>query len=172
MKNHRGFLLGEETVKIILAVIAILFLIILIVYLYENFTTNQELEQAKSSLTHLITEINSGSQQVEVYNPVDSIDPWYIASFPQSGDTALPKSCSSLNWKSCLCICESTFLPQHPETIVNLFNTKYTLDFCNTDSGTCQQSDFKVANNNILINNPPLTLSIDQQNKMISYSGS
>jgi len=57
--NKRGFLLGEETLKIIIAIIAISFLVYLLFSLYSANRTSKDLELAKSSLNHLIEEINS-----------------------------------------------------------------------------------------------------------------
>jgi hypothetical protein len=87
--NRKGFLLGEETLKIILAVIAIGFLIYFLGSLYYNSVRDKKVDVAKSSLEHLINEINSGSTEIEIYNPAG----WSI-----------------FNWKnddSYLCICES-----------------------------------------------------------------
>ena len=64
--NKRGFLLGEETLKIVLAVIAIGFLVFFLVSLYSSYTRNKDLELAEASLGYLIEGINSGSEEVEI----------------------------------------------------------------------------------------------------------
>jgi hypothetical protein len=160
--NKRGFLLGEETVKIILAVIAILFLILFIVYLYNNFTQNKDLTNAKSSLANLVSQINSGATQVNIYNPPD----WIIISWPQQiGGTVVSfDQCTKNGWSNCLCFCQ-----QPPATQPNDFNLA-----CRA-TATCQKTDFTVAQQDaiekgIRITNPPVLLSINQQTKTILKS--
>ena len=63
-KNKKGFLLAEETLKIILALICIVFLVYFLVYLYFSNVDSKKLEQAKSSLDYLFKEINSGVNSV------------------------------------------------------------------------------------------------------------
>ena len=171
--NKRGFLIGEETVKIILAVIAILVLIVFIVYLYNAYTQNQQLEQATSSLANLVTQITSGATQVNIYNPSD----WLLMSFPSNNQVGyFPKICTNNHWTSCLCICINDLsAATYPECDIS-------------GSGICQQSNFVVSGqthvgaglngnippvivwktNSILIWNPPVLLTIDQQTKTIS----
>ncbi|MFH1326597.1 MAG: hypothetical protein ABIH59_00530 [archaeon] len=96
--NKHGFLLGEETVKIIIAVIAIMFLVYLLVSIYYNQSKEEDLEMAKTSLEYLKKEINSGSTTVEIYNPKG----WWIASWPIR--TVKPKEC--LGDRGCICICK------------------------------------------------------------------
>jgi len=151
--NKKGFLLGEETIKLILSVIAIIFLVMFIVYLYNNFSQNKELEQAKSSLTHLITEIAAGSAEVQIYNPKD----WGVASF--SSKENFPKPCLTAGWSSCICICKIIGTSVH--------TTKLSCLATNSEI-TCQNNDFAINPvEGILISNPPIILSIDLQNKLI-----
>lgn len=170
--NKRGFLLGEETVKIVLSLIAIIFLIFFIVSLYNNYSKNKGLEYAKDSLNHLIDEINSGSSQVEIYNPNE----WYLSSFPKhlyynlpssGSDLIIPKMCSSVGWKKCICIYK--------------WNKKgIDVSKAVDNTGICRQNDFSVKGvsttssniqgkvmNTIEIKNPPLLLSINQEDKII-----
>jgi Ca2+/Na+ antiporter len=160
--DKRGFLLGEETVKLILAVIAILFLVLFVVYLYNNFSQNKELEQAKSSLTHLTSEISAGSTEVQIYNPKD----WVLSSWLSStapiipGAANMPKQCLINKWDACLCLCAA------PSGSVKTF-----LVACDT-KGICMQNEFSVENNVIDIGkNPPLILSINQGEKIIKKNG-
>ena len=159
--NKKGFLLGEEAIKLILAVISILFLILFIIFLYNNFSKNEELDQAKASLEYLIEQINSGNTQAEIYNPKE----WAIVSF--SG-VDLPDQCSKLGWESCLCICDPAK--------ANI-NSKLA---CNW-KGICQEYDFDIIGDgdtlldlfgiNLelegVIITPPLTVSINQEEKTI-----
>ncbi|MDE1848423.1 MAG: hypothetical protein KGH55_00075 [Nanoarchaeota archaeon] len=174
--NKRGFLLGEETVKIILAVIALIFLVAFIVYLYMNYSQDKDLQYAQSSLNYLVNEINSGSTQAEIYNPSG----WYISSFPTTpsgigagaGITQIPNECSSVGWAACICIYKS-------ESNLKIQGSSESFDLY----GQCQQSDFAVkgsvqvyqqyaaAQSNTIQINPPLSLSIDQQTKTIQNAG-
>jgi len=175
-ENKKGFLLGEETVKLILAVIALLFLILFVVYLYNNLSGNKDLDDAKSSLAHLVSEINAGSSEAEVYNPKD----WLVFSFsPSTNDGYVPQTCSNNGWTKCLCFCINDLgAATSPHSVCENYVT-------------CQQSDFSVdgqsywgagtgvkipildsltmfKTNSILISNPPIILSINQQTKTIS----
>lgn len=176
--NKKGFLLGEETVKIILAVVAIVFLVFLLYSLYNNYSNNQDLEYAKSSLTYLMGQINSKSASAEIYNP----NGWNIASFPQAatsrGGSTMPKSCSSVGWENCICIYKLQG---------SFFGIPNAADSADKE-GTCQQSDFVITGSSatnaggiaggtyvltkgIPIQNPPVTLAINYQTKTIQ-SGS
>ena len=162
INNKKGFLLGEETVKLILAVIAILFLILFIVFLYNNFSKNKELEQAKASLDYLVTQIDSGAANAEIFNPAKSLTKsWLISSFQSPN---LPNKCSTVGWQSCICICIKPGGAVHTPAVA-----------CDT-TGICQETNFIVnggedlfgiGTNDIEILNPPLILLINQENKTI-----
>ena len=74
--NKKGFLLAEETLKIVLAVIAIGLLAYLLASLYFNATTSQKLKQAEETLPFIMNEIKAGRESIDVYNPKD----WWILS--------------------------------------------------------------------------------------------
>lgn len=149
--NKRGFLLGEETLKIIIALICIVFLIYLLSALYFNYRDNKDLEMAKASLEHLIKEINAGSTEVEIYNP----DGWYVSSW--AGDDK-PDSCSTLGWDNCICICE------------DLVRYKVNIDIATEcdKKGTCLESDFSIEDGTIKIEKPPLLLLINHEEKIVT----
>ena len=67
--NKKGFLLGEETLKVIIAVICIIFLIYLLGSLYYNSVKDKDVDLAKASVEYLVKEINAGSKEIEIYNP-------------------------------------------------------------------------------------------------------
>ena len=89
-KNRKGFLLAEEVVKIIIAVIAIGLLSYLLFSLYNLNRTSNELELAESSLEHIVQELNSGRDEIEIFNPKG----WWIVTDASSGEENL-------------CICEN-----------------------------------------------------------------
>jgi len=154
MKGKKGFLLVSETLKIIIAVICIGFLIYFLVHLYSSNKESKGLEFAKESLRNLISEINAQSLEVSIYNPKD----WIIVSWPNEFTTGallwkkteegVPKSCSNLGWDNCICICP-----------------KNKPDKCD-EKGTCMESEF-IIDDSIEIKNPPITLRIDYDNNKI-----
>jgi len=174
LSNKKGFLLGEETIKIIIAIICVVFLVALVIGLYNNFSKNKDMAYAKSSLDHLISSINAKETQVEIYNPSG----WHIASFPQTlvakGGSTMPKACSSVGWTNCICIynLQGSF-----------FGVPNAADSADKE-GICQQSDFVVSGasaantgglgggtyiltDGIVIQKPPILLSINYSNKTI-----
>lgn len=143
--NKKGFLLAEETLKIVIALICIGLLAFLVVSLYLSFTKSRELDQAKSTLPFIMNAVKQSDTSVDVYNP----DSWWISSWPQFQDQ-VPNSCSSIGLQSCICICKED-----------------SLEGCNSD-GVCQDNaGFRVQGAAIQITKPPITLTIDQQNKII-----
>jgi len=112
MKDKKGFLLAEETLKIVIAVICIGFLVYFLVSLYFTDKSSKDLEQAEASLNYLMDEIDAGRTEIEIYNPKG----WVIGVWPHdttkrlliipTGITeGLPKSCSNLGWDKCISIC-------------------------------------------------------------------
>jgi len=107
-KNKRGFLLGEETLKMVVAVICIGFLVYLLVAVYFNVTGEQKLKEATLSLNDKvlpeIIKLNENSEfssaELHVPNPAG----WIILSFVSAEEK--PNSCAGQN---CICICEEVF---------------------------------------------------------------
>jgi len=152
MKNKKGFLLAEETLKIVIALICISFLIYFLSSLYFKSKDNKDLELAEASLKHLVEEINAEATSVEIYNPkgwVLSSWPhdthhriWYTAWIMSEIKTGRPKYCENLEWDDCICICK-----------------KNDKDKCD-DLGFCLESDFKIVEGSIEIKPLPKTLTI------------
>ncbi|MGD9276571.1 MAG: hypothetical protein PVJ67_05340 [Candidatus Pacearchaeota archaeon] len=141
MKNKKGFLLAEETLKIIIAVIAIGFLIYFLTSLYLRNQQNKDLELAKATLENLIRDSELG--EVLIYNLEDLV----LVSFSLAN--GLPNRCSNLGWEKCLCICEEDF---------HLFGEDLSGD-CD-ELGHCMESDL-VVNEKIKIENPPVKILIN-----------
>lgn len=148
--NKKGFLLAEETLKIILALISISFLVYFLTALYFVNQDSKELEQAEASLEFLIKEINSGRTEVEIYNPAPSINTlgifrgWKITSWSSN---EMPNQCSSFGWDNCVCICKTDLLENNKEE-------------CN-EEGICRENEFTVEGGVIEIAEVPLTLNIE-----------
>ena len=107
-KDKKGFLLADETLKIIIALIAIIFLAYFLTQLYFAKVNGDKLQQANALLTGsqeslkiIMSSLNeSGTHIKQVIEPSG----WYLFSF-SDGDTK-PNSCAGDN---CLCICDNAW---------------------------------------------------------------
>jgi len=101
--NKNAFLLAEETLKIIVAVICIGFLAFFVASLYFNSVNDQNRVKATASLERIKTVIENTQSTQEV---VSDIIPsgWNIISFV--GEKK-PNSCGGVN---CLCICDDVLI--------------------------------------------------------------
>lgn len=184
-------LMGDNVVRLLLAVVGILIIAYLLFRLITAITTNHDSEQAQSSLNILIGGINSKFTEVQIFGPSG----WYITSFPAKTSigkvsSMVARQCSDNGWKNCICVYKGDF---HNPSVVGSADT---VDF----TGTCQQSDFVVQGtvinsasgfvnfidkylgitqaevhlqNSIQINSPlPVTLRIDKNSKTISGGSS
>ena len=141
-------MLAEETLKIILAVIAIGFLAYFLFSIYNTNKNAKELEFAEASLNYLMQEISSEKEEVQIYNPTK----YWVCSWPNSdAGEEMPVSCLNMGWESCVCICK-----------------KDTSNKCDS-KGICvdNSQDFSVPES-IEIKDPPITLSINYFEKIIS----
>jgi len=106
-KNKKGMLLASETLKIILAVISIGFLVYLLAAIYFNSGDTKKLEQAEGTMERIenilerFDESNFSGENVNEINPSG----WKVFAFVE--DETKPNSCSGEN---CLCICENVVL--------------------------------------------------------------
>jgi hypothetical protein len=146
--NKKGFLLAETTLKIVIAVICIGFLVYLLVSIYLNNQSTQDLELAEASLDHLISEINLKHTEVEIYNPKG----WWISSWSSE---PFPNQCSDMGWENCLCICDDEFYKDEKQD-------------CNA-KGICLESSASVKGKFIKIDKVPIKLEIND-NTLIEKS--
>ena len=82
MENKKAFLLGENTVKIIIAVLCILILIGLLVVLYGIFKGKSQLDQAESHLNNIIQMAERADEAK--FQPYVMVNPlgWHLFTFP------------------------------------------------------------------------------------------
>ena len=161
--KKRGFLLAEETLKIVIAVICIGFLVYFLTSLYLKNKDSEKLEQAKASLEYLVSEINLKQPEVEIYNP----NGWVISSWSSVGE--MPSQCINFGWSNCLCICDNVGVIKEYWSKLPLTDSlqENILSKCDSN-GRCLQSDFSVENNFIEIKKPlPIKLKIDYDGKII-----
>jgi len=124
--NRNGFLLAEETLKMIIAVVALVVLVGLLVKVYYNNQDSKELELAKSSLEKLEKAIGDNLIEVQIFNP----DGWSFSTWPNDGE--IPDVCSNMKWEKCICLCEAPIIK---------FSTNY-LDNCNDGkTGICFENE-------------------------------
>jgi len=151
--NKKAFLLGEETIKMIVAVLCILFLVYLLANLYFTQTKKNKLSQAEASLSMLfqyidvaVTQGEGGVSSFPVVNPVD----WLILSFSQGAEQ--PEACKG----DCICIC----FPKRA------WQTQITR--CNTE-GVCKDVDGSYELNSATIK-IPYQVTIEYKNNKISLT--
>ncbi len=162
MRNKNGFeLLGEETLKIIIAVICILFLAALLAAVYFSLTNNQAVQEAQSvvngehGISSEVRRIEAGGtsslQGFFIPNPAG----WYIYGFAGNNVTK-PNSCSGNN---CICVCESALIDIFDAQIKNCDNT-----------GSCTSVPDLEAFDKIQIGNNGVYISIQKMNNELEVS--
>jgi len=101
-KNHKGFFLASETLKIIIALICISFLIYFLSSLYFSKINNEKQKQASFTLeeiSKIIENVNETGENINAINPIG----WYLFSFVEDKK---PNFCHGEN---CLCICDKVW---------------------------------------------------------------
>jgi len=100
MKNKKGFLLGEYTLKVIIAIICIFLLVFLLFVLYNTFSGKSNDEQARANLKKLEEGINIVSSNQEFFFIFTEPRGWIFKIFSKEKG---PSSCLS---HQCICVCE------------------------------------------------------------------
>ena len=113
INKKRGFLLAEETLKMVIAVIAIVFLIYFLVSFYFGRANAIEFDKAKRAL------IDSGESVEKTIENLkeketrefvfDSPNEWILLSFTSE---LKPNSCAG---KNCVCICDKAIIRNQAE---------------------------------------------------------
>lgn len=158
--HKKGFLLAEETLKIVIAFIAITFLIYFLTSLYFANQTSKDLKEAEETLGRIgdiIKELSEGDSELQdISNPQG----WHLFSFTEDEK---PNTCTG---KSCLCICDKVLIDSGLFGFISGRQAKE----CNEDGACLAVSELKKFNE-IEIKNPGegLTqISIEKQNNEIS----
>ncbi len=128
--DKKGFLLAEETLKIIIALIGISFLVLFLTSLYFTNIKQQKLEQANQELKNSEESIQNIIKRVGEEREKNIISPvgWFLLSFTGK---VTPDSCTGPN---CICICEGV----SDNFIINYWEEweKRQAKQC-TESGSC-----------------------------------
>jgi hypothetical protein len=97
MKNKKGFLLGEFTLKTIIAVLSLALLIYLLVSLYGIFQGDEDLEKAEDLLKEIILKLGTTLPTVGTYDMILIEPKGTLAYFPDGQSGA---DCA----RNCFCI--------------------------------------------------------------------
>lgn len=178
MRGKKGFLLAEETVKIVIALIVIGFLIWFLGSLYYKNKISRELEMATDTLNRLEEEIDAGAESFEVLGPEPGpwgAKGWLLMSFPFKDDPSeiQPDKCSVHGYVNCLCICGVKQF-RFPLGLTSLAKT------CDNFGVCVEVRNFKIISereislgeytrkNIIKFDKVPFQLKINQEEKIIS----
>jgi hypothetical protein len=134
-KSKKAFMLGEFTMKIIIAVLCISLLLYLLLALYSTFTNKNEKAQAEATLDKLTEKLklltdSNNEITLLITEPVGWVFQYYHDGTP-----------TQCNGRPCLCICPS-------ETRITNQLAK-----CN-DKGVCKEVSPEI----ILTNEPPIII--------------
>ncbi|MFH1430899.1 MAG: hypothetical protein ABIG37_00315 [Nanoarchaeota archaeon] len=166
--NKKGFFLAEETLKIILAVICIGFLIFILGKMYYSYSVDKEDKQAKDTLAYIEKEMNlikdgEPPREIMIYNPAPGtikggVDWWILYGF--SGQEK-PSSCGG---KDCVCICKNSLgIPLIGTDLIEKCDEK---KICASFSGKISPNRIELTSKNL-----PMTLSITKSGGTISFFG-
>lgn len=155
MKKKRGMLLTEETLKIVIAVIAIGFLVYFLVNLYFTNVGGKKLIEADANLNganQLMDKIQGLEEGGQVEHLVQNPSRWRVMSFVDG--EIKPNSCVGEN---CLCIC------------VNKIREKVQASACDED-GVCGIVENLKEFGEIKIGNDGTSVIIRKVNSLIEIS--
>ena len=99
IRNNHGEILVNETLKIILSVIAIGFLVFFLTSLYSAKVHNKDFIAATNTIERIDLVANAGGGEIDALTPAG----WSLFSFVRRDR---PNSCAE---KSCLCLCDDVF---------------------------------------------------------------
>jgi len=128
MKNKRGFMLGEYTLKIIIAVLCLLLLFYLLFSLYSNSVDARNLQLAESTLEELVEKMEeariNGDAKMILLNP----EKWIMVSY--SKEDKKPNQC----FGNCICICTNPTYKTKGHTDISLCN----------ENGVCNDFEYLI----------------------------
>jgi len=93
-----------EVMKIIIAVVCILFLVILSVQLYNLFNSKTRIEQAKTNAENIALRMNALEEGESFTYQLLSPSGYILTGWPI--DSKLPSQCLSKGWTNCICFCK------------------------------------------------------------------
>lgn len=102
MMHKQGFLLGEFTLKTVLAVLGILLLIYLLTVLYATFSQQRALEQAQGSLERIQEGIGQAAMGEKFMYVLTEPKSWKLIFYP----SGLSSVAACNGGVQCLCLCK------------------------------------------------------------------
>ena len=101
MMGNKGFLLGEFTLKVIIAILCVLVLVALLVGIYDSFSKRKQLAQAQEAVERVIERLRvfSGNELAVGTYSLTNPRNWLLLYYAHGE----PAQCEG---KACLCICE------------------------------------------------------------------
>jgi hypothetical protein len=99
-KNKKGFLLGESTAKVLIAVLCIFLLVFLLYGIYGSFNSESNLKKAEATLSRIIEGVDIALKGPEFFHVLIEPEGWVVLFFA-AGDG--PEKCGG---SDCLCVCK------------------------------------------------------------------
>ena len=150
-KNKKGFLLAEETLKIVIAVISISFLIYFLNSLYFSKINEQKKQHAEATLEKIYEKIKNLQIEKETINDPTPLG-WHFFSFV--GQNKKPNFCAG---KNCLCICD--------KVLWDLSGFDRQINECDND-GVCKIIENLDGFDEIEIKGPPFSIEIIKNSEL------
>lgn len=122
VKDKKGMLLAEETLKIVIAVIVVGVLVYFLTSLYFSGTEDVGAERAEGTIQRIENATNSEKEVVEIKGARPA--GWYLFSFTEG---VKPNQCAGQN---CVCVCEEAW------DVVEIFDSDQQAQKCSSD-GVC-----------------------------------
>jgi hypothetical protein len=130
--NRKGFLLGEYTLKVVIAVLSILILVFLLTTIYNTFTSKNNILQAKSTIEMVQGLISEANLKGQSYGLLTEPQGW-VLKYYSLGNVA---NCEG---KKCICVCQNEGYFSSVDSNCN-----------NPNYGYCEKSDSNIINLNII----------------------
>jgi len=158
--NKKGFFLAEETMKVLLAVICLLFLIFVLGKMYYSYSEGKEVQQAKDTLSRIEKEINSmkdgEKKEIILYGPPPKkgFYFWILTSF---NGQVKPVFCNEKKWENCLCICKDPTI-------------KTLIEKCDEDEVCVNFPNEKLSSISKDLKDFPIVISVKKEKGLINFS--
>lgn len=148
MKNKKGMILPEETLKLIIGTIVLVSLLVILIAVYYTVTFNKDLKLAEKSLENLLIYLDSGQMNtIKIFNPTR----WHILSWSlfEKEQSTFPDSCPYYG-KSCVCFCSNKDCSK--EKVCSSSNLQIEISSFESEQISSQKE--------IYIDKPPITILI------------
>ena len=149
--NRGGFILGEFTLKTVIAVLCILLLVLLLVNLYATFSQKTKIEQAAGGVRNLVEGGKIATQTGKYTLILTEPKGWAVVFYDKVSGSA-----SSCAGGQCICIC------QRPR----FYNFKSQLEFC-ASAGSCMSPQGKMHVPSSIVIEGPTQVTLTKEDTLI-----